>query len=230
MLTCPFCSELFSSLLILKGHLNRFHSSEWKIPFKCGEDGCFKSYDRKTLWSRHMRTAHSHLFDEISHLSDIPEAPEESLDEEAIVDMSFRDFDHDQSTVNDDAISSPDLADLLADIEVSAAQFVAGLRANSSVTISICELAVNSCNDVTESVLTYLKLSVLLFFKKNAPEIDHSKLISIFDEHLRPLDFLSTEKRQNAFFAQQPGFVAPERVAFGPPIFEVSTICNIRLL
>ncbi len=107
-----------------------------------------------------------------------------------------------------------------AAIRNAGVKFVSDFRSTSSATVSLCEKAVEGCNVVVETTVNHLKEFVLQRCQGKLPTDVLHEISEEFESCHRPLEFLSTDQKQRAYFQSMPTFVRPEKYLFGPGRFE----------
>ncbi len=154
---CPACPLELSTRQQLVFHVNGRHvNKDWKAPFQCGRKGCYRLYPSFDTWSRHLRGVHDKGPSRAVYTDSCSkEIFEENADEERIeIAEQLMDF---EPTDDESALQG------IESIKAAGVRFVSEMRACSSVTTSACEKAVQGCNDISESVVAYLREEVRMF-------------------------------------------------------------------
>jgi len=102
-------------------------------------------------------------------------------------------------------------------VQSAGVNLVAALHANSSVPNSVITKTVSSINEMSECACDYLKQEIANTVK-DTPCMTESVVkcteVSV-DNVCRPLDFLSSQHKQDAFFLNHPLFVQSESIPLG---------------
>ena len=211
---CPLCCRVYPCLKSLLTHIHQTHGSDWKNPYRCGQEGCQRTFGVTNSWTKHIKRKHSACL-------------------ESGASTSTASAHHHHPT--NDSDSGEDIADagepfesvstsageLLNVVDRSAADFVLRLRSSSSVTIGTCTQAVESANELVETVVSYLREETAAYISQCAPTANITELIGKFDAVKNPLNFLATDQKQRKYFEQHENYVAPEEINFGVPRIEV---------
>lgn len=213
MLHCYVCGKQLPTSNTFRAHLKRHRESgNLTSPILCLQGSCKSSFATLFNFFRHLSTFHG---------TDVHE--EDCLTLDGFSDVSLGGTQQeDGSTESASPQADFDIdTDFMQNIQTEGVSLVASLRANSSVPHSIVSDVVNSFNQMAGSLTSLIKQEVLKtvcsagISPSLAGQIGQ-KLDSKLELCHKPLDFLATEYRCDAFFANHPLAVMPEMVAFGP--------------
>ncbi|MCP3665628.1 MAG: hypothetical protein GY696_24540 [Gammaproteobacteria bacterium] len=215
----PVCVEIFPKRLKLIGHVLKSHQSDFVVPnLLCGQESCHRSFDNVESWTQHLRKVHEKRIDNLLLTSSSNCATAQST-----ITIPQLQSDESQPSIEDESLEpAPTIGLDLETVRRVTVTFVSSIRATSSATVSLCEKAVAGCNNVVESTVFALKEMVLSVCAGKMSEEELNELGMQFDSASRPLDFLSSDSKQRAYFTSLQSFVKPVQYVFGAPRYETA--------
>jgi len=210
MFVCYICCKAQLTVAKLRAHLHRHHVvGELQYPILCHE--CKSSFATIYNLIRHASSYHGNK----EGSSVVPLDVSDSMDICNDSDCIFESDANDTHVVTDN-----ELSELYSDLHAEGISLVAGLRANSSVPFSVVPGVVQSFNNMSTSLVSLVQAETLNCLVSSG--VDSSVVRDVkahldakFKDSKEPLDFLSSQYKQDNFFDNHKLAVKPESVVFG---------------
>jgi len=225
---CAYCGKLFSSFNIYKRHLKIIHSKCLTgDKLVCGQEGCPLDYLSMLALQRHISRHHKSCSDDtgtdltlpieevsvVSNGNDVMNTLSQTDDgeecEEHVENFPFN--------VSDEIRTKGAIDD--------AAHFVARLRSNPKIPLSVTAEIVDACKDMFASTMSSLRLQTAALLHQNDVKCDSgTKLLDTMSVLENPFTGLETECKQTEYFRRNGYYVAPHTFTIGQKICPVHTI------
>lgn len=219
-MACPYCGANISTLPIYKRHLKVMHSKLMLgDSLLCGQNNCPLDYQSFRTLQNHIERHHSDVLLS-SAQSFVP--PGSDVADEIEIDQT----PSSNSEPNHDG-SSVECRNLLQEIKnegaiAESAEFVAGLRSNPKIPLSVSIEIVAACKELFSELITHVETQIELLVKQN--DIPSEKATNVRETVAvlrNPFTGLESIYKQTSYFERHRLYIQPKVVNLGQELCPV---------
>jgi len=190
------CCKCYSDITLLCAHLRSHESAgELMCPIRCCQSSCTSTL--KTVWGlgRHL-----HKF----HFTDQYAGGSSTVQPSTLISR-VKATPNECDLMEMNAVP-PAKKVCLSDVQAAGIKLVAALHANSSVPNSVITEVVSSINEISDCACELIKQEVTSVLEDNVCVTQDvvQRVEETIDTVRRPLQILSSRRRQNNFFSKSP--------------------------